>query len=103
MFLVVSQSDVHFGFKHPFFYVPDRAPRKKFSTLIMKNCIFIKTKLIQKYFKDFPVTRNSLQFFDDWANTYLTEYLLMAASVCSSFINFRTALLLEQKKEHSPP
>ena len=30
MFLVVSQSDVHFGFEHPFFYVPDWAPRKKF-------------------------------------------------------------------------
>ena len=31
MFLVVSQSDVDFGFMHPFFYVPDRAPRKTFA------------------------------------------------------------------------
>ena len=30
MFLFVSRSDVHFGFEHPLFYLPDRVPRKKF-------------------------------------------------------------------------
>ena len=30
MFLVVSRSDVQFGFEHPFLWVLDRAPKQKF-------------------------------------------------------------------------
>ena len=31
------------------------------------------------FFKDFAVARNSLQFFEDWASTYLAEHPLMTA------------------------
>ena len=48
------------------------------------------------FFKDFAVARHSLQFFEDWANTYSAKHLLMTGPACSWFINVRTAVILEQ-------
>ena len=46
---------------------------------------------------DFAVVKNILQFFEDSTNTFLAEHFLVTASVCSWFINVRTALFLKQK------
>ena len=50
------------------------------------------------FFKDFAVSRNSLQLFENWASSYLAEHLLMTASVCiHSLVNVRTAVFETNK------
>ena len=48
-------------------------------------------------FKDFFVFGDSLQFFGDWTNTYLTEHLLITAFTCSWLINVSAALFWNEK------
>ena len=57
----------------------------------MKNCVFINSEFIQRYFsRIFP--SSGIPYI------YLTEHFLMTASVCSWFINVRTALFFGMNK-----
>ena len=52
---------------------------------MLKNSIFIKSEFIQRYF-------SRILLLAGIPYTKFVEHLLMAASVCSWFINVRTAL-----------
>ena len=58
---------------------------------MLKNCIFIKSEFIQRYF-------SRILLLSGIPYTYLAEHLLMTASVCSWFINVRTALFFGKNK-----
>ena len=58
---------------------------------MLKNCIFIKSEFIQRYF-------SRILLLSRIPYTYLAEHLLMTASVCSWFINVRTALFFGMNK-----
>ena len=58
---------------------------------MLKNCIFIKSEFIQRYF-------SRILLLSEIPYTYLAEHLLMTASTCSWFINVRTALFFGMNK-----
>ena len=58
---------------------------------MLKNCIFIKSEFIQRYF-------SRILLLSGIPYTYLTEHHLMTASTCSWFINVRKALFFGMNK-----
>ena len=58
---------------------------------MLKNCIFIKSEFIQRYFLRILLLSGILY-------NYLAEHLLMTASAGSWFINARTALIFGMNK-----
>ena len=62
---------------------------------MLENCIFIKSAFIQRYF-------SRIFLLSGWSCTYLAENLVMTASKCSWFINVRTVLFLEWRKQFPP-
>ena len=80
MFLVVSRSDMQFGFEHPFFCVPDRAhPKNRCTELTDIGIYCVKSVQIRNYFwlvfSCIRTRNNSVFGHFSWSNLLLITTL----------------------------